>query len=83
MDRDTRHRRSIRLRGYDYTQAGVYFITVCVKHRACLFGDVVGGVMRGQVILRMHRGSFRKGSALRDQPRNPGECSGDFGLRPP
>jgi REP element-mobilizing transposase RayT len=46
MDRDTRHRRSIRLRGYDYTQAGVYFITVCVKHRACLFGDVVGGVMR-------------------------------------
>jgi hypothetical protein len=25
------HRRSIRLRGYDYTQAGAYFVTICVQ----------------------------------------------------
>ena len=24
-------RRSIRLRGYDYTQAGAYFVTICAK----------------------------------------------------
>lgn len=36
-----RHRRSLRLQGYDYTQAGAYFVTICTQSRACLFGDVV------------------------------------------
>jgi len=39
-------RRSIRLKGYDYTRAGAYFVTICTKDRACLFGDVAAGVMR-------------------------------------
>jgi len=39
------HRRSIRLKGYDYSQAGLYYITVCVQDRACLFGEVVGDGM--------------------------------------
>ncbi len=51
---DKHHRRSIRLKDYDYTQAGAYFITVCTKDRACLFGEVVGSDMRlndaGQMI---------------------------------
>ena len=34
------HRRSIRLKGYDYSQAGAYFITICVKDKKCLFGHV-------------------------------------------
>jgi hypothetical protein len=40
------HRRSIRLRGYDYSQVGAYFVTVCVQGRECLFGDVLDGQMR-------------------------------------
>lgn len=40
------HRRSIRLQGYDYAQAGAYFVTMVAKHRACLFGEIVGGEMR-------------------------------------
>ncbi len=40
------HRRSIRLKGYDYSQAGAYFITIVTKDRACLFGNVVDGKMR-------------------------------------
>ena len=40
------HRRSIRLKGYDYAQAGLYFVTLCVKNRFCLFGDVVNGTMQ-------------------------------------
>ena len=40
------NRRSIRLRDYDYTQPGAYFITICAHDRACVFGDVVGGEMR-------------------------------------
>ncbi len=39
------HRRSIRLRGYDYSQCGAYFITICVQHRKCLFGKIVNGEM--------------------------------------
>ncbi len=39
------HRRSIRLKGYDYSQPGLYFITICAKNRAHLFGEIVDGVM--------------------------------------
>jgi putative transposase len=34
------HRRSIRLKGYDYTQAGAYFITICTNDMKCIFGTV-------------------------------------------
>ena len=33
-------RRSIRMRGYDYSLAGAYFVTVCTQNRLCLFGNV-------------------------------------------
>jgi REP element-mobilizing transposase RayT len=39
------HRRSIRLKGYDYAQAGLYFITICCDDRACLFGEITDGQM--------------------------------------
>ena len=39
------HRRSIRLKGYDYAQAGLYFITICCQDRANLFGAIENGEM--------------------------------------
>jgi putative transposase len=39
------HRRSIRLKGYNYSQAGLYFITICCNDRACLFGQIHNGIM--------------------------------------
>ena len=42
---DKHHRRSTRLDGYDYAQPGAYFVTVCTRGRACLFGHVVNGEM--------------------------------------
>jgi putative transposase len=39
------HRKSIRLKGYDYSQAGMYFITICVHNRACLYGNIKNGEM--------------------------------------
>jgi REP element-mobilizing transposase RayT len=45
-DNNGRNRRSIRLKGYDYTQAGAYFVTLCTQERAYLFGEVVDGEMR-------------------------------------
>jgi len=40
------HRRSIRLKGYDYSQAGLYFVTICIQDRECLFGKITNGVMQ-------------------------------------
>jgi putative transposase len=45
-DRERHHRRSIRLRNYEYAQSGAYFVTICVQNHLCLFGDVVDGEMR-------------------------------------
>ncbi len=39
------HRRSIRLKGYDYTQAGAYFVTLCVQNHQCIFGHIEDGEM--------------------------------------
>lgn len=34
-------RRSIRLKGYDYSQNGAYFVTICTQGRQCLFGNIM------------------------------------------
>ena len=39
------HRRSIRLKDYDYFLKGAYFVTLCVQERVCLYGEVIGGDM--------------------------------------
>lgn len=39
-------RRSIRLSGYDYGQAGAYFVTICAQDRANRFGVIADGTMR-------------------------------------
>lgn len=42
-NRDLHHRRSIRLKGYDYRSAGAYAVTICVDGRECALGQVVDG----------------------------------------
>ena len=42
---DSRGRRSIRIPGYDYAEAGAYFITICTSRRLPLFGEVARGRM--------------------------------------
>lgn len=39
------HRRSIRLKGYDYSQEGAYFITICTQDRECFFGRIANDEM--------------------------------------
>ena len=34
------------MQGFDYSQPGAYFVTICTQERACLFGDVLDGDMR-------------------------------------
>ncbi len=46
MSRDFLYdRQSIRLRGYDYTQNGLYFVTICTHNRENLFGEIKNGKM--------------------------------------
>ena len=44
-DPDKHHRRSIRLKNYDYSWSGMYFVTICVQNRELLFGKIVGDEM--------------------------------------
>ena len=39
------NRRSLRLKHYDYSRSGFYFITICTQSRSHLFGEIVGDVM--------------------------------------
>jgi REP element-mobilizing transposase RayT len=41
------HRRSIRLKGFDYAQPGSYFITICTWHKCLIFGEII----QGEVVL--------------------------------
>ena len=43
--KDRHNRVSIRLKGYDYSRAGLYFITICCHHKVPRFGVVVNGKM--------------------------------------
>ena len=40
-----RNRRSIRLKGFDYSTDGAYFLTICVRNRECLLGEIQDGKM--------------------------------------
>ena len=40
FDPNRLHRRSIRVKGYDYALSGMYFVTICAQERVCLFGEV-------------------------------------------
>ena len=39
------NRRSIRLKGYNYSQSGLYFVTICTFKKQCIFGDIENGKM--------------------------------------
>lgn len=45
-DPNKHHRRSTRLKNYDYTAPGAYFITICTHQRECLFGEIVDREMQ-------------------------------------
>ncbi len=62
-----RHRRSIRLKDYDYASPGAYFVTVCTHDRECLFGEIVDGQMmlneNGLIVV----GEWERASIIREE----------------
>jgi putative transposase len=59
-DPQRHHRRSIRLKGFDYSHNSAYFLTLVTKGRECLFGEISNGEMRlnttGKIITSMWLG---------------------------
>ena len=45
-DSNKHQRRSIRLKDYDYSQAGAYFVTMCTHKKECVLGNVINGEMQ-------------------------------------
>ncbi|HDO22867.1 MAG TPA: transposase [Nitrospirae bacterium] len=40
---DKQDRKTIRLKGYDYAQNGAYFVTICIKNKECISGEILDG----------------------------------------
>jgi REP element-mobilizing transposase RayT len=56
---DKHYRQSIRLKGYDYTSPGAYFITICSHQRQCLFGAIVDDEMQMSKIGEIAKSCWR------------------------
>ena len=61
------HRRSIRLRDYDYSQSGAYFVTICTWDRECLFGEIVDEVMVLNDVGNIARDEWLKTAEVREE----------------
>ena len=66
-DRFKHHRRSIRLRGYDYSQAGYYFVTICCYQRQLLFGEIVNSAMQLNQYGEIVENEWIKSSVIRPE----------------
>ncbi|MGL5836812.1 MAG: hypothetical protein ACRC1Z_26815 [Waterburya sp.] len=60
-----RDHRSIRLPEYDYSQSGIYFVTICTYHKQCLFGDIENGKMYLNQIGNIVREEWLKSAQIR------------------
>ena len=51
---ERRQRKSIRLKGYDYSQSGLYYITICTKNKENVLGEIIESKMKlnktGQIV---------------------------------
>jgi REP element-mobilizing transposase RayT len=54
------HRRSIRLKDYDYSQQGAYFIKICTQNRECFFGDVISESVNLSAVGKMAKAFFEE-----------------------
>ena len=66
-DPNKHHRRFFRLKGWDYTQPGAYFVKVCTFNRVCLFGEVKNGQMNLNDFGHIVRNEWFKSSQIREE----------------
>ena len=63
------HRKSIRLKDYDYSQPGAYFVTICTHDKNCLFGEVVDGQIVLNEFGRIVEQEWRQSEHIRSEIR--------------
>ncbi|MBN2549344.1 MAG: hypothetical protein JXB15_09310 [Anaerolineales bacterium] len=68
-DPQKHHRRSIRLKGYDYTQPGAYFVTLVAAQRAEIFGAVTDGAARLSPLGEIARYEWLRSAEMRREIR--------------
>lgn len=61
------NRQSIRLKGYDYSAEGAYFITIVCKDRLPWFGDIVNGEMQLSEAGEIVKEEWLRGAELRSE----------------
>jgi len=66
-DPQKHHRRSIRLKGYDYTQPGAYFVTICTYQRDEIFGEIINGEMRLSALGKIVREEWLRSAEIRKE----------------
>jgi putative transposase len=64
MNTDIFKRRSIRLKGWDYSSSGLYFITVCTQNRGCVLGKIAKGE------LELNESGYFVAQCWRDIPKH-------------
>jgi len=47
-------RKSIRLKEYDYSQEGMYFITICTQDRKCVLSEILGGSVKTDPYIKLN-----------------------------
>lgn len=63
----THHRRSIRLKGFDYTKPGAYFVTICTYQRDEIFGEVIKGEMKLSALGEIVRQEWFRSAEIRKE----------------
>jgi REP element-mobilizing transposase RayT len=66
-DPQKHHRRSIRLKGYDYTQPGAYFVMICTYQRDEIFGEIINGEMRLSALGKIVREEWLRSAEIRKE----------------
>lgn len=68
-DSERRQRRSIRLKGFDYREPGVYFVTICTANRQSVFGAIVDGAMALNEFGKVVEAEWHRSAIVRPQIR--------------
>ena len=64
-NREIHHRRSIRLKGYNYSQPGADFISLCTYQRQCWFGEIYQAQMHLNQIGKIVEQEWLKSAQMR------------------
>ncbi len=62
-------RKSIRLKGYDYSQGGLYFVTICTQNHECIFGEILDEG-RGTIFCALNKGGKIAEKCLIEIPKH-------------